>query len=48
MGSVHVGVIDEDDQHTLEVLGAPDQQPSKHSDRTVRTNRSAMAFAFGA
>jgi hypothetical protein len=41
-------VLDEDEQHALEVLPVDDESQSRHSERTVRTKRSAIAFASGA
>src|SRR5207249_11599997 len=44
-----VVVVDVDAEHTLEVAVVEDQQPvERHSERTVLTKRSAIAFAFGA
>jgi hypothetical protein len=49
MRPLRVVVVDEDAQHALEVAAVKDQEPvTRHSARTVRTKRSAMAFAFGA
>ena len=49
MRPLAVVVIHVDPEHTFEVSAIEDQQPvSRHSPRTVRTKRSAIAFAFGA
>jgi hypothetical protein len=45
---VAVVVAGEDAEDALEVSSIHDQQPARHSARTVRTKRSAVAFAFGA
>jgi hypothetical protein len=43
-----VVVADEDAEHALEVAPVDVRSQSRHSPRTVRTKRSAIAFAFGA
>jgi hypothetical protein len=40
-------VIDTDPEHMLEVAAVKDHSQSRHSERTVRTKRSGIAFAFG-
>jgi hypothetical protein len=48
VGTVAVVMLDIDPEDLLEVAAADDQQPVQHSARTVRTQRSAYAFALGA
>jgi hypothetical protein len=48
IGPLAVGVVDIDPEHVLEVAAVEDQQPVETLERTVRTKRSAIAFAFGA
>jgi hypothetical protein len=43
-----VAMLAVDPKDLLQVATADDQQQSRHSARTVRTQRSAYAFAFGA
>jgi hypothetical protein len=46
--TVAVAMLAVDPKDLLQVATADDQQQSRHSARTVRTQRSAYAFAFGA
>jgi hypothetical protein len=48
MGPPTVVVMDIDAENVLELAAADDQQPSRHSRRTLPTRRSMWAFAFGA
>jgi hypothetical protein len=48
LGTVAAVVLDLDPKELLEVAAPDDQQPVQTSARTVRTQRSACAFAVGA
>jgi len=45
--AVAVVVLDEDAEHSLEVAPVENEDQSRHSERAVRTKRSAIAFALG-
>jgi hypothetical protein len=48
MRTMPVVVLDIDPQDLRQVASSDDQEPVRHSARTVRTHRSAYAFALGA
>jgi hypothetical protein len=48
VGTVEVVMVHVDPKHVLQVAAPDDQQPVQTSARTVRTQRSACAFAVGA